>query len=298
MLCAFVPKNCRLSASIPRPVRAFPPDTMRFHRAITLMLCFGALVSANGCAKRRVHKSAWMTTERDAARYLERALQHDSADERRDALVRLSRTRYANHDVSVDTCSTIARTDASPSVRTVAIRLIAESRRSGVAQSLLEILGDGGASGSDDRVHVEVLHALYFLQRNEAIPDDRQEAVATTAAGLLRQSASRDVRISAARLLGRCPGPNTLKPLVSALDDSDFGVVYHVEHSLIHLTGVAHDHDAQRWRQWLDETETPFATLGQLDHTLKPPGRKRWWQRMAASVKRTLSGFRPKQSDG
>lgn len=271
---------------------------MRIRRAIILMLCFGAMVSAHGCAKRRVHKSAWMVTENDAARYLERALQHDSADERRDALVRLSKTRYADHEVSVDTCSTIARTDASPSVRTVAIRLIAESRRSNVARSLLDILGDSGSSRSNEMVNVEALHALYFLQHNEAIPDDCHEVIATTAARLLREATSRDVRIAAARLLGRCPGPGTLEALIDALDDSDFGVVYQVERSLIHLTGVSHDHDAQGWRRWLDETETPFAMLGQLDHTLERPGRKRWWQRMTASVKRALSGFRPKQTDG
>ena len=297
MLYAFVRKNCHLSASIPRRVRAFPRDGMRVHRAITLTLCFCAIFLSHGCASRRVHMGGWMATEGDAARYLERALQHDSADERRDALVRLSETRYADHEISVRTCCTIARTDASPSVRTVAIRLMAESCRSDVVQSLLDVLGDNGSSGSGAMVHIEALHALYFLQRNEAIPDDRHEAVVAAGARMLRRSSSRDVRIAAARLLGRFPDPDALDALIDGLDDGDFGVVYQVEHSLIHLTGVTHNHDAQSWQRWLDETETPFAMLGQLDHTLEPAGPKHWWQRMAASVKRAIAGFRPKQSD-
>lgn len=292
--------------------------------SVLSLLLLAAIVLTAGCSRKRFHKNAWFVTQHDVARYLKKALDHESPDVRRDAIERLSKTRFADHDTVVDACDIIARTDGSQSVRCAAIRLIAESGRQNAAKTLLALLdpeatgGTGGlpagvqvsASGTrselpvahrrtraGERVHVDALHGLYFLVRNGVVPAEQLQAVAAGAARHLREGESRDVRIAAARLLGEIPHMDVLSALITGLNHSDFGVVYTCERSLMRLTGVSHQHDPYAWRQWRTSTDEPFAMRGRLDHQLQPEATKHWWERMALSVKHAFLGFMPKRSE-
>ena len=68
-------------------------------------------------------------TEAGAATLLEQALEAESADSRRSAVQRLAAGRYARHDIVVNGCATIARTDSSSSVRCAALELVVAAQR-------------------------------------------------------------------------------------------------------------------------------------------------------------------------
>lgn len=265
-------------------------------RGLMITFLITAAVLDGGCSRKRFHKNPWFVTEKDAARYLEDALEDPNADHRREAIERLSRTRYADHPTVAEACTIVARSDRSPSVRCAAIRLIAESRHPQTAETLLAILNtdDSDDVGLSRRVRLNALRALYFLVRNAALPSEHQDAVVAAAVRLLGEDSSRDVRIAAALLLGEIPHVRGVNALVAALDHPDFGVVHHAERSLTRLTGVGHDRDPRAWRSWLASTDEPFAGRGKLDHVLEPSGEANWWQQLSTSVKRVLSGFRPK----
>lgn len=256
--------------------------------------------SLSGCTHRRIHKSPWLVTERDVTSYLEESLVHENADTRREALVRVSRTRFADHDVVIDACSTIARTDHSDSVRAVAVRMIAESRGDDAAAILLDVLSAEetiatARSTPDDRVRIEALHGLYYLCRNDAVSIEDRNAVAASAVKLLRTDSSRDLRIATAMLLGELSQSDVLEALIAALRHTDFGVVYHAERSLRRLTGMALDHDPQAWSAWLATNDEPFS-LGRREDPLDGRSSTRnWWQRMTTRVMRA---FRTAKSEG
>ncbi len=244
---------------------------------------FGVLVLTfavgAGCARPRIHKSAWLVTEADAGRYVQTALEHPNADERRDAIAQLSKTRFADHEAVVDACGLVARTDTSASVRTAAIRVVAESLRPDAAKTLLRMFeADRVAIAEMERVHVESLNGLYFLALNGAVGDGDDEAVTDLARQVLREDTSRDMKIAAARLLGRFPRLDGVNALIGALEHEDFGVVYHAERSLNELTGVRHQHDAAAWRAWVRSTDDHFAGRGRLDETAVVEAN--WWQRV------------------
>ncbi len=238
-----------------------------------------------------------MVTERDAARYVQRALEAERADDRRDAITQVRRTRFANHETVVRACYLIARSDPSAGVRTVAVRAVAESMAAEAAQTLLEILNPERGDGGDGRVSVEALRGLYFLRRNDAVDETLYPTIVSTASRRVTEDPSRDVRIAAARVLGAYAKSEALNALIQALDDDDFGVEYHAERSLTRLTGVEHNHDARAWRRWFAMTDAPFARRGRLDATLEPAVRLNWWQRVSASVRRSIAGFGSKQGD-
>ncbi len=278
-----------------RSVRVFGASRFPVCMAAGLVIL---MVSQAGCSKKRFHKSPWLVTEGDVGRYLVDALEHDNADVRRDALAQISKTRYANHDTVIDACSTIAATDRSASVRAAAIRRLAESMRPDVPVALLDILDREDQSHvTGPRVCVDVLHALYFLERNGAILDAHRDRVVQTAVRLLRNDPSRDVNIAAARVLEGYPRLATVDALIVALNHQDFGVVYQAQRSLIHLTGVRHNHDPDVWRTWLASTDAPFAMRGRLDEELEPPAKPKWWQRVGRSIKSAFTGLRQAQKN-
>ena len=249
-----------------------------------------------GCSNQRFYKSPWLVTERDAARYLTDALEHENADVRREAIERLSKSRFIHHDLVVDACSTIARTDSSEAVRVAAVRLIAEAGRPDSAAVLLSILDEASratrhsGAGPGDWVTTEVLHALYFLKRNDPIKKIHRDRVVGTALRLLRGDPSREVRIAAAELLEVFPRRDVLDGLIAALDQRDFGVVYTVERSLKRLTGMTYDHDLNRWQDWLAAADDPFARRGELDDASQAEPEPNWWRRTVGSVRRAFTG--------
>lgn len=261
----------------------------------------GACAFLPACAtSRKFHKHPAFVTESEAVAYLEQALEADSADVRRDAIVRISKTRYATRDVVLRGFSVIAETDPSSSVRCAAIGALQRGGDPSLAEPMLRILAsdaqrDPNVLPADETVRCQAAQALGDLVQRGAASAEHEARIRETAIRLLQSDLSRDVRVCSARTLGYLPSPDVLEPLIAGLEQRDFGVVYECERSLMRLTGTTHDHDAEAWRKWLAATDAPFADAGRLDHQLDSRP-KNWFARTWDSTRQTFASFRPKES--
>jgi len=264
--------------------------------AAVFLLCGAAL---GGCARSHVrYKHPAFMNEADCAACLRVALDAESADARREAVVQVSKSPHFANEIVVRVLATIARADKSESVRYAAARALAKSEVLGAVEPLVEIVSapDDSVSGSGPRLGMVCAAALEglgpFVARG-GLSDEQRCACEAAAIDLLKKHLSRDVRLSAARFLRRFPSRGVLNALIDALDQRDFGVVYQSERSLMHLTGETFDCNAAAWRKWLTTTDAPFAGAGLLDHKLYPD-EKDWWERTLQTTRETFAGFRPK----
>ncbi len=224
-----------------------------------------------------------LVTKDAAKKQVHVAMTSQQPDQRRHAIEQLTVTGHAARDFVVDPALSIAKLDPSDSVRISAIRLAAESQRPDVARELVGILlVEKGTLEPTARVREEILRGLSFLAANKSIPDDDSEAVGATAAQLLRLDSSRNVRIAAATLLAHFKRTEAVHVLIAALSDRDFGVTYHAHESLVQLTGQDLGQRSDPWRQWLDQTDTPFVNAGAIDAERKST---HWWQRVVRSLR-------------
>jgi len=245
----------------------------------------------SGCGKHRLISTPWLLTEGDVARTLELSLDAPSADARRGALERLKDSRFVNHKTVLDACDVIARTDASPSVRCAAIAIVTASDRPKSIDTLVDLLAPAGENPAEtfDRARLDATRGLAAKMRRGLVSAQKSNLVAAKASGLLHDDRSRDVRVAAARLLGDIASRESLTALIGGLNDPDFGVVYHSEQSLMHLTGMTHRYDAHAWQTWLGQSSDPFAKRGQLDDQLGSAPKPGWWTRMGTRVKSAFS---------
>ncbi|MCP4250982.1 MAG: HEAT repeat domain-containing protein [bacterium] len=240
-------------------------------------------------------------SESDVARCLKMALENELADERRHAVHRIASSRYLNREVVVDGLSVIARTDTSLSVRCAAVAALGKSEHAGAAAVLVRVLHQPftpqrTVSGSGIDVRWDALRAILTLLERGVFPGDELDALREPAVDLLGKDRSREVRQTAARVLGYLPDRQVLEPLIDGLEQRDFGVAYESERSLMRLTGHTFDYDPVRWREWLAETENPFADAGRLEGALNPPP-ENWWRRSWRRTQQGLATFRPKSDD-
>lgn len=110
---------------------------------------------------------------------------------------------------------------------------------------------------------------MQVLARRAEHDQKAAQAVCSTAVDLLKNDASRDVRVLAARVLGFCPSIEPLRTLIATLRLRDFGVVHEAERSLMRLTGTAFAYNPRQWEQWLASTDDPFRYRGRLDAKLE-----------------------------
>ena len=284
----------------PRPRRRL--GVGRALPSLLIVLAVTALLMlTTGCSRgRRWHKHPRLMTEADVVTQLKLALQSELPDERRSAIHRIARTRYLPRRVVIDTFGTRARTDHSAAVRCAAVVALRKPRDPGVAATRVAILERDPPTGRRRSTCVDVrweaLRTILSLAQDGALPTDQRDRTRDVAAGLLGQDGSRDVRQTAARVLGFLQDRRVLDPLVDALEQRDFGVVYESERSLMRLTGRAFDYDAPAWREWLARTDDPLADAGKLDGLVDPPP-KSWWQRSLERTRRTMASFQPKKGD-
>jgi HEAT repeat protein len=240
---------------------------------LTCLVSAGCIVST-GCSGKRWNKMPILVTQGDAEEYIETAKHATLADDRRDALTQLARSRHTTrHDV-MQCCAVIARDDKSPSVRIAAVRLMASCGHLKAPDWIFGAI-EWSSDARFERVRKEGYESLHKMMVCGNVPRDSVEPVMVGALFGLSSDPSRDVRIACARLLGECPSRASLDGLISALSDSDFGVVYHAETSLRRLTGRHFGRGADQWREWLATTDRPFEhakKVGEDDRS--------WWTRV------------------
>ena len=237
-------------------------------------------------------------SEADCAACLQVALDAESPDARREAVVHIARTSRLTSDIVVRVLITVVRTDQSESVRLAAVRALAKAGVPDAIDPLIEIVSapDETVVAPDARaggMRQAALEGLDALAVRDELSDAQRETCCAAAIRLLNGHRSRDVRVAAAGFLRHFPAAATLTALVDALGQRDFGVVYQSERSLMHLTGCRFDRDAAAWRQWLATTDDPFEHAGRLNHELYPE-RESWWARTVNGTRQAFAGFRPK----
>lgn len=251
-----------------------------------------------GCNKtHHYYKHPTFVTQKDAVRYLQIALEGPLPDERREAVNHIALTRYLTHQVVLVGLDTIARTDTSDQVRSSALIALTQSGDPSAVETYLAILAPEAsprqARTASALLRRDALAGAVVLLRNGELPDEWHPVLREAAIEFLVNDRHRDIRINAARALGFLPDSQVLEPLIAALNQRDFGVVYQSERSLMRLTGFTFDHDAIAWREWLASNQEPFAEAGRLDYQLEPK-EKNWWYRSVDSMKRNMATFRPK----
>lgn len=239
------------------------------------------LLMVTGCSNRPTRMGSVLVTEDAAKKHVHTAMASESADERRDAVEQLKVTRHVQKDFVVEAALSVAKLDPSDSVRISAIQLAVSSRRPDVARELVSILvREKGSLVPIVPVREEILRGLSTLVDDDAISIEDEEAVGSTVAQLVRLDPSRNVRIAAARLLGKFQRPEAVRILIAALSDSDFGVAYHARQSLVEMTGEDLGPRSQPWQEWFDRTDDPFANAQRSES--RADG---WWQRMTRSFR-------------
>jgi HEAT repeat protein len=263
--------------------------------------CLAILVPAIavGCSgQRKRYKHPRLVTESDAAGYLQQALEAENADERREAIVQLRRTKYITQDTVVRGLCVVAETDTSNVVRRTAIGGLAQAGDAEALPTLVAVLTeeerqDPRVRPATGTVRSEAECALLYLIIEGVDVSGHEEEIRQGALNALASDPSRDTRMRAAELLGYLPNRDVLDGLVSGLEQSDFGVVLECERSLMRMTGHTHDHDPHAWRAWLDETSDPFADAGRLDAELERE-EPNWFERTWDSTRRAFASYRPK----
>jgi HEAT repeat protein len=242
---------------------------------LTLVLL---LAVATGCSEADKRKWKRTTPEQNYAT----ALESRNADQRRDAVVRIGESGYYASENAFHVLDAVARTDAAPQIRCIAIRVLARYDDERPVAPLMAVLNAGGPGGqalpADDDVRWEAARALVTLDGKGMFTPEQRESACEMFIQMLRNDRSRNVRIVAGQALAGYKDRRVLTPLVNALRNEDFMIADTAERSLMALTGTTHDYDADAWSRWIDQTPEPFANAGKPVATSRPAGPS-WWDK-------------------
>ncbi|MCG3136259.1 MAG: hypothetical protein HJJLKODD_00085 [Phycisphaerae bacterium] len=207
-------------------------------------------------------------------------MEAENPDDRRRAINALSEDGELSDPTVMKAISLIVRTDQSAMVRRTAARALGQSKSIEAGEILLLVLapreGQPVVFPTSGAIRRSCLEGLQQLVIDGVDPASWPELI-KVANIYLSEDATREVRIAAAQLLGSITQPETLEALIAGLEQPDFAVVHSCENSLIRLTGVTHHHQPQEWREWLAQSENPFAHAGETPADLPKPKRSGWW---------------------
>ena len=195
--------------------------------------------------------------ERNPYATMQRALAPKTpADERRTAVVQVSRSSQHDADWARAGYRAIALLDSDTQTRCAALRALSETNDPNALTVALNVLDPNGPSAdrvrpADGPVRADATLLISSRCARHVPPETQLPRVRAVLTGLVLQDPERNVRIPAAQGLGRLPGDAaTVATLIRGLRDSDFGVVYECESSLVRLTGVTHNCEPTAWEAW------------------------------------------------
>lgn len=273
-------------------VRVLAPVLCRRPVPAGLLAAVAAVLMVSGCSD--ATKRKWKP--RSAEENYRVALEAEHPDDRREAVTRIGESSYRDSEDAFHILDAVARTDPVTQIRCIAIRTLGAYEDDRPVPTLLTILRaakdstsdtSGDALPADDDVRWEAAKALLALVRRGVAGADHRGTACDLFIQLLRSDPSRNVRIVSAQALGTFQDPKVFAPLINALTDPDFMIADSAEQSLIALTGVTHDYDADAWTQWLSETSAPFEHAGRTPVTTRPAG-PTWWDKQQRAWRRAL----------
>jgi HEAT repeat protein len=268
------------------------PNTIRFVLTVTALTII-ILALQPACQKgKSTYKPPILITQSAADDLLFHAQNDTNADTRRKCLIELAQSKHIQNDHAIETIADIIRRDQSTAVRCAAARALQASNDRRAIDPILSILAKdpraAGAGPTEPALRTDAVNALNELIQSASPTESQSTNTANTAARLLTDDPDRNVRIAAARLLGEFQQPNSLRPLIAALDQRDFGVVYEAEQSLTRLTGQSFNHDPDAWRDWMIKTNDPFANAG-ASNIDSQSNRRRWWPKKNNQSQQSLA---------
>jgi hypothetical protein len=218
------------------------------------------------------------------------ALGDPDADVRRTSLNKLADSDPVEegNPLFISSLVTIAQNDPNPHVRCAALRTLAASPARGeLLKTAIELAKD-----ADGRVRRDACETIVLLLEEGEISDDRLPDLETVFQQRLSNEDDAEVRIVACRGLSRFKSRQTLLTLISVLDERNFSIVYHAEAALVRLTGLTFGGDWERWKQWYEEAEAPFALAGTAD---MESGDGTFFGSMGRAIKKILKSWSGKK---
>jgi len=253
-----------------------------------LLLAF--LVIA-GCAHAR--PGGWSQGGRfkSSADYLNMALEAECADDRREGVIGLARSRDAAADWAVKVFDTIARTDTDAMVRCEAVKALGVSAGPQHVPTLLKLLDSSaggvaqppsavahGVRAAPGRVRWEAAKLLKNIVETQGVEESQREEMTRTLLDRLAKDDERNARLMVIETLAYVRQRPVVVALIDALETDDYAIKHAAERSLVLLTGASHNHDTEAWRQWLAQTDDPCKDAGAVSPDTVEVKKKRWWE--------------------
>jgi hypothetical protein len=243
-----------------------------------IITCLLIAVALTGCEDRKMEFTLTKRTPQEATLV---ALNSKNADDRYRGLVDLEKSKALKANWAVKAMTVIVRTDASSSVRALAVHNLARVDDIRSWPVLVEAMTDEA-----DRVRFE---AAWGLSESHLVFSDETRGIMADAEKTLIRAMSSDtsvdVRLNSAKTLGQFQTKSALTGLITSLKDPDYAIRYEAEHSLIRLTGRTFKGDSKKWLNWLAATKDPFADAGKTPPELVPP-KHNFFERTRDSVRR------------
>jgi HEAT repeat protein len=218
-------------------------------------------------------------------------LEAKNADQRRDAVTRIGEAGYYASENAFHVLDAVARTDPAPQVRCVAVRTLARYQDERPVATLMAILTTDGAGGqaipANDDLRWETARAVLAFHRRGMLTAEQQKTACDVYLQLLRNDRNRNVRLTAVEALGCFKDKRVLSPLINTLRGEDFMMADTAERSLMALTGVSHEYNADAWAKWVEQTPEPFAHAGEPVATSRPAG-PTWWDKQQRVWRKAL----------
>ena len=245
-------------------------------RAKTYIVCTALLISS-GCSK---SSKRWFSTK-SSQTYVNMALDSESPDERREGVNGLANSKDANTEWAVKVYDTIARTDKNPAVRSAAVQALGNAGQPSTLPTILKILRSPPETFPDVKpatspIRWDAAKVLNTWVGGHVCSKDQEQEVLSLLLNLVTKEPDRNVRLVYVEMLGSFPQREVLQSLIDLLGDEDFAIVRASEKSLIALTGTTHQHNAQQWRDWLAQTQNPFAHAGEIPEGAEPKSKSNW----------------------
>ena len=219
--------------------------------------------------------------QRSAQQFMLVAVSDKDPDIRREAVTRVARSKNYQDEWAIKGFIAIALLESDEQARCVAVRALGRTDDTRAIQTMLDILNYRDLPPAKVRppgplVRWDVADLLAD-QCARGMPAQFAEPARLALLARLRTDSDRNVRAAAARGLGYCPHPDSVKSLIDGLRDESFAVVHTCETALVQLTGVTHDCDALSWDTWLEQNhDDPFAHAGDVPDSRKPHYTNRW----------------------
>jgi len=212
-------------------------------------------------------------------------------DDRREAVAWLAENGSVSREDVFHVLDAVARTDPVSQIRCVAIRGLGRYKDDRPVGTLLAVLqaskpGDK-ALPPDDDVRWEAIQALLKLDQQKGLAGSQRDLARDISVRLAEFDGSRNVRLSATEMLGRFQDRAVLAPLVRLLRTRDYAIAERAELSLIELTGVTHNYDADAWETWVANTSNPFEKAGQVPVTTRPTP-PTWVEKQVRAFRRAI----------